>query len=407
MRSPAPARPLPALCALLCLLLAACSGASPTSAEPSSSPTTNASPTTSAAPTTTEPTTPAPSTVPVEQQVDDALAGLDRRAQVAQLFVVGVQLDDLDAGEALVEDGVGGVFLAGRSRAAAEDLAAVTGRWAGAAPGPRPWVAVDQEGGQVQALQGPGFDRLPPAAEQGQLPPDQLAALADGLGASLASAGVNLDLAPVADVVPAGTEAGNDPIGAFGRQYGSTAADVVPDVRTVVDGLAAHGVTSTLKHFPGLGLVDENTDEAAGVVDPVTTADSEQVAAFGELAASPAEPFVMLSSATYPAIDPSAPATFSPTVVRTLLRGFLGFDGVVVTDDVGAAAAFRDVPPGDRAVRFLAAGGTLVLTVDAGVWPTMADAVLARAEADPAFSATVDAAVVTALTAKARAGLLA
>ncbi|WP_448642050.1 glycoside hydrolase family 3 N-terminal domain-containing protein [Geodermatophilus sp. URMC 63] len=404
MRPPAPTRPAPVLCALLCLLLAACTGpSSMSSTAGSSSPASS-----SAAPTTTAPTTPAlPADAPLDQQVDAALAGLDRRAQVAQLFVVGVQLDDLDAGDALVDDGVGGVFLAGRSQAAAEDLAAVTGRWAGAAPGPRPWVAVDQEGGQVQALQGPGFERLPAAADQGRLPPDQLAALADGLGTSLASAGVDLDLAPVADVVPAGTETDNDPIGAFGRQYGSTAADVVPDVRAVVDGLAAHGVTATLKHFPGLGLVGENTDEVAGVTDPVTTADSEQVAAFGELAASPAEPFVMVSSATYPALDPAAPATFSPTVIRTLLRGFLGFDGVVVTDDVGVAVAFQDVPPGDRATRFLEAGGTLVLTVDAGVLPAMVDAVLARAEADPAFSATVDAAVRTALTAKARAGLLA
>ncbi len=114
----------------------------------------------------------------------------------------------------------------------------------------------------------------------------------------------------------------------------------------------------------------------------------------------------MVSSATYPRLDPAAPAAFSPRVITTLLRGFLGFDGVVVSDDVGAAAAFADVPPGERAVRFLQAGGTLVLTVDADVYPDMLDAVLARAQADPAFAAVVDAAVRTALTAKARAGLL-
>ncbi|MGY1831663.1 glycoside hydrolase family 3 N-terminal domain-containing protein [Geodermatophilus sp. SYSU D01180] len=398
MRPPARTRPA-VLLALLCLVLAACSGSPEITAE-SSSPSSR-----STAPTgTTEPTTPPAD--PVARQVDAALAGMDRRAQVAQLFVVGVRLEDLSPGDALIAGGVGGVFLAGRSQAAAADIAAVTGRWTDAAPGPRPWVAVDQEGGQVQSLQGPGFDRLPPAAEQGQLPPEQLAALAGTLGAQLAAAGINLDLAPVADVVPAGTEAANDPIGAFGRQYGNSAADVVPDVRAVVDGLAAHGVTATLKHFPGLGLVDANTDEAAGVTDDVTTANSEQVAAFGELARSDAGPFVMLSSATYPRLDPGAPATFSRQVVTTLLRGFLGFDGVVITDDVGAAAAFEDVPPGDRAVRFLEAGGTLVLTVTEDVYPEMLDAVLARAESDPEFSATVDAAVRTALTAKAEAGLL-
>ncbi|WP_369255689.1 glycoside hydrolase family 3 N-terminal domain-containing protein [Geodermatophilus amargosae] len=396
MRPSVRSRPA-ALLALLCLL----SGCSDAAA--AASPRTQAG-TSPAAPATTSPSASPPA--PVEQQVDAALAGMDRRAEVAQLFVVGVTLDDLSPGDDLVDGGVGGVFLAGRSRDPAPALADVTSRWADAAPGPRPWVAADQEGGQVQALQGPGFDRLPAADEQGQLAPDRLATLAGTLGAQLASAGVTLDLAPVADVVPAGTEAANDPIGAFGRQYGGTAADVVPDVRAVVDGLAAHGVTATLKHFPGLGLVDANTDEVAGVTDPVTTAVSEQVTAFGELARSDADPFVMVSSATYPRLDPAAPATFSRRVITTLLRGFLRFDGVVVTDDVGAAATFADVPPGERAVRFLEAGGTLVLTLDADVYPEMVDAVLARAEADPGFSATVDAAVRTALTAKARSSLL-
>jgi beta-N-acetylhexosaminidase len=384
--------------ALLCLTVTACSG-SPRATGTDSPSSGRAAPTVTDQPAT-------PSVDPVQQQVDAAAEALDRRAQVAQLFVVGVPLSDLSPGDGLVADGVGGVFLAGRSQAAAADLAASTGRWAGAAPGPRPWVAADQEGGRVQALQGPGFERLPAAVDQGQLPDEQLAALADRLGASLASAGVTLDLAPVADVVPAGTEGANDPIGAFGRQYGATAADVVPAARTVMDGLAASGVTATLKHFPGLGVVDANTDEAAGVTDPVTTATSEQVAAFGELAGSDSDPFVMVSSARYPRLDPAAPAPFSRRVITTLLRDSLGFDGVIISDDVGVAAAFADVPPGDRAVRFLDAGGTLVLTVTADVYPEMRDAVLARAQADPAFARTVDAAVRTALTAKAEAGLL-
>ena len=394
-----PARTRPAvLAALLALLLTSCSGSPEPEAE------STAASSSSAAPASAEPSPPPAD--PVQEQVDAALAGLDRRAQVAQLFVVGVRLEDLSPGDALVADGVGGVFLAGRSPAPDTEIAAVTGRWTESAPGPRPWIAVDQEGGAVQSLQGPGFERLPAAVDQGQLPPDRLAGLAGVLGADLASAGITLDLAPVADVVPAGTEAANDPIGAFGRQYGSTPADVVPDVRAVVDGLAAHDVTATLKHFPGLGLVDANTDEVAGVTDPVTTAADEQVAAFGELARSEADPFVMVSSATYPRLDPDAPATFSRQVITTLLRGFLGFDGVVITDDVGASVAFQDVPPGDRAVRFLEAGGTLVLTVTEDVYPEMVDAVLARAEADPAFSDVVDTAVRTALTAKAESGLL-
>jgi beta-N-acetylhexosaminidase len=130
------------------------------------------------------------------------------------------------------------------------------------------------------------------------------------------------------------------------------------------------------------------------------------VAAFGALAGSPAHPFVMVSTATYTQIDATAPAAFSPVVITDLLRRTLGFDGVVVSDDLGHAVAVQDVEVGDRAVRFLAAGGTLVLTVEPATLPRMLDAVLACDAADPAFAALVDKAVRTALTAKARAGLL-
>ncbi|HZB18709.1 MAG TPA: glycoside hydrolase family 3 N-terminal domain-containing protein [Blastococcus sp.] len=379
----------------LCLLLTACGSDRPATPRAGTSSTPSSS---------TPSSSPAPAT-PADP-VDAALAGLDRRDQVAQLFVAGVPLEDLDGGDALAESGVGGLFMAGRSTAPATELAATAQRWQSLSPGPGLWVAADQEGGDVQALQGPGFERLPSALEQGALPPAELAALADGMGTALRSAGVNLDLAPVADVVPAGNEAANEPIGQFDRQYGSTPETVAPAVGTVVDALDRAGVTATLKHFPGLGRVPANTDTTANVTDPVTTADDPQVTLFGDLAGSAAQPFVMVSSATYPQIDPAAQAAFSSAVVTGLLRERLGFAGVVISDDLGNARAVQDVPPGERAVRFLAAGGTLVLSVDPAIVPEMIDAVLERDAADPAFAATVDAAVRTALGAKQGAGLL-
>lgn len=354
----------------------------------------------------TAPSSSGTATTSPEDVVTSALAGLDRHAQVAQLFVVGVRLEDLSAGDGLARSGVGGIFLAGRSQAAATELATTVAGWQSAAPGPGLWVAADQEGGRVQSLQGPGFELLPSARDQGTLSPAELAGVADRLGAALHDAGVNLDLAPVVDVVPAGSESANPPIGAFDRQYGSAADVVAAAAGTVVDGLAAHGVTATLKHFPGLGRVPGNTDTSAEVVDSTTTAGEEQVAAFARLAHSSARPFVMASSATYTQLDPTSQAAFSPVVLTDLLRGRLGFDGVVISDDVGNARAVGGVPAGDRAVRFLAAGGTLVLTVDATTVPAMIDAVLARSDSDPGFAAQVDAAVHTALLAKARAGLL-
>ena len=314
-------------------------------------------------------------------------------------------LTDLAAGDALVRSGVGGLFLAGRSQLPATSLAGTTARWQALAPGPRLWVAADQEGGKVQTLEGPGFAQLPTALQQGALPLTALRALAAGMGASLLTAGLNLDLAPVADVVPAGTESTNAPIGQFQRQYGSTPAAVSAAAGAVIHGLAAGRVTATLKHFPGLGRVRGNTDTAS-ITDTVTMAEDPQVSLFGALGRSSDHPFVMMSSAVYARIDPSRPAAFSSTVLTGLLRQQLGFSGVVVSDDLGNAQAVADIAPGERAVRFLAAGGTLILTVAPALVPGMIDAVLARLKADPAFVPTVDQAVDTALLAKARAGLL-
>lgn len=375
--------------------------------EPDASPTSASGPPTGPSPSTAPPAAPAPPADDPAARVDAALDALDRREEVAQLFVVGVPADALGRGEDLAGQGVGGLFLAGRPAGSAAELAGLTAGWQERAEGPELWIAVDQEGGSVQSLKGPGFDRLPPATEQGDLPPDRLAGLAAGLGAQLGGAGVNLNLAPVVDVVPAGTESGNGPIGYFDRQYGATGAEVAPAAGAVADGLAAAGVTPTLKHFPGLGRVRGNTDDTADVVDAVTTAGDDQVGAFAAtLEATTSRPMVMTSSATYDLIDPANQAAFSPVVIGELLRGQLGFAGPVISDDLGNAAAVRSLPAGERAVRFLAAGGTLVLTVAPDTYPAMLDAVLARSEQDPAFGAVVDSAVSTALLAKAEAGLL-
>lgn len=398
-------RALPA--ALLCAVLAACTSAGGHPAASATRPVAGpAVPSSSALPAPPQgPSATPPSTSAVDARVTAALARLDRRAQVGQLFVAGVPLADLASGAAVVRSGVGGVFLAGRSTRAVGDLASVTAFWQSLTRGPRLWVAADQEGGLVQTLKGPGFALLPTAQQQGQLATSALAGLARGMGSSLHRAGLNLDLAPVADVVPAGTEAGNQPIGVFHRQYGSTPAAVSAAVATVRDGLAAAGVTATLKHYPGLGRVRGNTDTQP-VTDTVTGPADADVTLFGSLARSAAHPFVMVSSAVYARIDPANPAAFSSAVLGRVLRRQLGFDGVVISDDLGIAGAVAGVSPADRAVRFFAAGGTLLLTVRPAIVPEMVNAVLARSAADPAFAKQVDAAVRTALLAKARAGLL-
>jgi len=116
-------------------------------------------------------------------------------------------------------------------------------------------------------------------------------------------------------------------------------------------------------------------------------------------------PFVMVALATYTQIDPSRLAAFSPVVMQ-LLRSGLGFGGVIISDDLGAAAAVASIPAGQRAVAFLNAGGDMITSQSLPVAETMASAVLARTAADPTFRAVVGAAAWRILAAKQAYGLL-
>jgi len=123
---------------------------------------------------------------------------------------------------------VGNIFMKGRSTAGrsaiAAEVASIAGHVTGSrTAGARPFVATDQEGGFVQIMQGPGFDTMPQAVEQGELPVDQLLADATAWGKQLAGVGVNVNLAPVLDTVPSEAFAPkNAPIGYFGREFGFT-----------------------------------------------------------------------------------------------------------------------------------------------------------------------------------------
>jgi beta-N-acetylhexosaminidase len=115
---------------------------------------------------------------------------------------------------------------------------------------------------------------------------------------------------------------------------------------------------------------------------------------------------MMMSTAIYALIDPGTPAAFSSTIVTGILRQRLGFSGVIISDDLGAAAQVAATPVGQRAVDFVAAGGDLVLTVVASQTPAMTAALLARASTDPSFKSQVDAAALRVLRLKQAAGLL-
>ena len=260
------------------------------------------------------------------------------------------------------------------------------------------YIAANQEGGQVQELQGPGFATIPSALAQGQLSAAELQRQAAAWGRELRSAGVNLDLAPVMDVVPSATASQNAPVGAVQREFGHTPRATGAHGAAFIRGMRQAGIATTAKHFPGLGRVAGNTDYTSGVVDTVTGPKSPYLNSF-RTAINAGVSFVMVALATYTRIDPHHLAAFSPRVMR-LLRQQLHFGGVIVSDDLGAAAAVAGLSPATRAIDFLAAGGDLITSQSLPAAIAMDQAILARARRDTAFRLTVTKAAYTILDAK-------
>ena len=340
------------------------------------------------------------------------MQGLSASERAGQLLMVGLDagarrtsLDTLVASRHL-----GGVILLGGWSDGASVVRATTGHLESLATdentaGLGLLLAADQEGGQVQQLKGDGFSRMPSARQQGRLSPSALTAAATTWGRELKAAGINVNLAPVADTVPTSIGPANAPIGRFDRQYSSDPTRVATMSTAFAAGIRAGGVAATAKHFPGLGRITGNTDVTAqGITDTVATTSDPFLAPFRANVADRVE-LVMVGSAIYPKIDAGTNAMFSSAVVTDLLRGRLGYGGVVITDDVGAARAVAGVPVAERGTRFVLAGGDIVLTARPGDVPTMHRALTGRMAADPAFAALVEKSVTRVVDLKLRLGL--
>ncbi len=344
--------------------------------------------------------------------VDRVLARMTSAQRIGQLFLLGLAADRLGPAEvrAIRDQHIGSVWFTATTpigvdgvRAVADAVKALADTGSTADVGF--FVAANQEGGLVQALTGPGFSTVPAALAQGKLPPSTLQLDATRWGRELAAAGVNLDFAPVADVVPLVDRATNQPIGVLRREYGATPGTAGSHAAAFVTGMADAGVATTAKHFPGLGRVVGNTDFSSGVVDDVTTATDPDLASFkAEIDAG--VPFVMVALATYMRIDPDHLAAFSPTVIGDMLRRDLGFTGVVMSDDLGATEAVATMSRGERAVDFLSAGGDLVVSKTVKATLAMVAACGRGGRRTRSFASRIDDAARHVLAAKAVAGLL-
>jgi len=220
-------------------------------------------------------------------------------------------------------------------------------------------VLIDQEGGRVQRLGPPHWSRYPPGRAYGQLTEGdplmrrEIARLGARLIArDLAAVGINVDCAPVLDVPEPGA---HDIIG--DRAYGETWAEVALLGRAAAEGLIAGGVLPIVKHIPGHGRSRTDSHESL----PVVEAPREALAArdFAPFKVCSDLPMAMSAHVVYAALDPRNPATASRRVIREVVRGEIGFDGLLITDDLSMKALRGDFA--GRARRALAAGCDVVL----------------------------------------------
>jgi beta-N-acetylhexosaminidase len=354
---------------------------------------------------------PAASPSPVRSCATRVFDGMTEAQRVGQLFMAGMPVQGGPGTEltsAIRSHHLGSVLFAGNTTAGAAAVRSMTSavqRLAGRNAGVRFFVAANQEGGQIQPLRGPGFSAMPAALAQGTMPVAELTRDARTWGSELAAAGVNLNLAPVLDVVPPGTASQNAPIGQLDREYGDEPGPVASHGVAFIDGMRDAGVATTAKHFPGLGRVRGNTDFTANVSDTITTANDPYLATY-RAAVDAGVPFVMVALASYTRIDPGHLAVFSSKIVNGLLRRSMHFNGVIVSDDLGGAAAIAAIAPASRAISFLEAGGDMIASQTASAAVTMAEAVLRKASEDAWFRGVVSDAVMRILTVKGDYGLL-
>ena len=220
-------------------------------------------------------------------------------------------------------------------------------------------VLVDQEGGRVQRLGPPHWPAYPAGAAYGRLYDRDAGAglTAARLGARLIAAdlaqlGINVDCLPLADVPVSGADR---VIG--DRAYGETPAKVAAIAAAIAEGLAAGGVLPVLKHIPGHGRANADSHEKLPVVHaPRATLEASDFAAFRPLKKLP---LAMTAHVVFTAIDPVLPATTSATMIGEVIRGLIGFDGILMSDDISMGALSGSIAERTRAA--IAAGIDVVL----------------------------------------------
>ncbi len=335
--------------------------------------------------------------------VPDLVASMSAREKSAQLLLIGFAGADVppELRTLLEECPVGGVILFDRNIRSGPDLVELTSELQESArrggSGVPLLVAVDQEGGPVRRIR-EGVPEVPAARTLGEsASPDEARTLATESAKALLALGINTNLAPVADVVADSTSF------LYRRTYSGDPDVVSAYVSAVIEGQEAAGLVSVVKHFPGHGSAPG--DSHAGAVRSETGLgefEAVHLRPFRE-AVRAGVPVVMLSHVVAPALGSEVPSSASSEVVR-LLRDDLGFEGVVLTDDMemsGSAGA------GDAAVAAVRAGVDMVLVGHSAEEQSDAlEALTMAAELGSLPASRLDEAVTRVLRLKITFGLL-
>jgi beta-N-acetylhexosaminidase len=275
----------------------------------------------------------------------DCAQMLPPAGQAAQLLMMTTN-DPLNAAEVVANGTVGGFALVEGQRT---DVGSRIATAVADAPLPTT-VAVDEEGGSVQRLKN-ALGRIPSAETMGEATPEEAAQVFSEHAAAMAALGVTMNFAPVADV--------GDAPGLEGRVYGDDPATVGQFVTQVIDAQRGAGIVPVVKHWPGLGSGDDDPHESISVVAPIDELRAADLLPF-ERAIEAGVPAVMVTHAEIPGLTaPDEPASLSANAIGMELRQREGFDGVVITDDLGMDAI--ELPQAEAALQAVTAGADIAL----------------------------------------------
>ena len=292
-----------------------------------------------------------------EEKVDKLVANMSDADKVGQLLMIGIHgktLND-DAKFMLNEYRVGGIILFDRNMESKDQVKSLitdinkTGKSAGLTP---LFIGIDQEGGAVARMEDQ-LIKVPPAEELGKEPIEQAVSLAKQSGTELKDLGFNINFAPVADLGLT-----------YGRSFSTNPDEVVRYASAVGKAYDEAGLWYSYKHFPGIGKTDVDLHADTSVV-PVSkeTLLNEDTKVFVDLIkqSKPNTYAIMVSHAMYPKIDADHPSSLSKAIITDWLRKDMGYNGVVVTDDMDMGALAKHYTFGDMAVQSILAGSDILL----------------------------------------------